>query len=715
MKTRLPLALLLVSSGLLATAEEAAVIPDDFPKFIVPGHEHEMDALRGLYWHHIQDSGPKATLWDDWLTSPTLWPAMTTRNAMQYFREQWSAALAARVIDPEGYVATHQHTSIAHQLGWPFPFWAQGKGGWGWHFSLKGISRDWTGTDEKTQEGWKIDSGEDGGVHDLAWHVKLTAPQTRVTAPALRIDPYNAPFLQLRWSAKGLGAAQPYVEWTTEAAPQYGPERRQYFAPIETDQIQFTMIPVYRHPEWKGVITGLRVSFDNAQPGGEAAIQALFTQYDTRHNINSQNYVRGCVKYFQWTRDVNFLRGQINRMRTAMRYVMTEFHSGDQNVVVTRWVGHEGQSGLNLGPDGSKTILSGRGVGNNYWDLLPMGNKDAYATIHYYDALHYMAAIERDILAHPEWDIPRGVLAFDPNELEAHAARVKKTGNKLFWNAKTQRFACAVDVDGVAHDYGFTFLNLEAVTYGFATPPHAAAIMKWINGDRLVKGDTAQGADIYHWRFGPRSTTKRNVDYYFWAWSGPETIPWGGQVQDGGAVLGFSYHDLMARLAVLGPDNTAARLKEICAWLDEVNAVGGYRNYYNGTREGTMQGAGTAGGLGLDKEFFESILVPQIMFDGFLGFRPTSEGFAINPNLPRDWPELTITRIHIHDAVLTIRATHSAIEITVDEVQHDRGEPCVITLPGGAWQGNAARWDAPNRASIVLSKGLNLRFEKAGQ
>ena len=41
---------------------------------------------------------------------------------------------------------------------------------------------------------------------------------------------------------------------------------------------------------------------------------------------------------------------------------------------------------------------------------------------------------------------------------------------------------------------------------------------------------------------------------------------------------------------------------------------------YDGSREGTLQGGGTAGGLGLDAEFFESVLVPQVMLEGFLGF-----------------------------------------------------------------------------------------------
>src|SRR5205823_312106 len=144
---------------------------------------------------------------------------------------------------------------------------------------------------------------------------------------------------------------------------------------------------------------------------------------------------------------------------------------------------------------------------------------------------------------------------------------------------------------------------------------------------RIVEGDTSTGADIYHWRFGPRSTTKRNLDYYYWAWSNPESIPWGYQVQDGGGVLGWSYHDLMARIRVLGPDNAACRLREICAWFREVQNAGGYRKYYAADpKRGTLQGANVAGGLGLDNEFVESVLPPSVMLYGFLGLRPTVDG-----------------------------------------------------------------------------------------
>ena len=620
MNQRANLLSLIVASLLIPAFSQAAPPPDDFPHFQVPGQEKEMETLRDLFWHHYPQAGPKATLWDEWLSDVSLWPAVSTGNQSDAMRQAWAATLSARIEDPEGYVATHQHQNIAHQLGWPFPFWTQGRHGCGWHFSFKNtVGPGWRPNDLAKTDGWTLSGASNAGTNEDGWRIEVTNTDAVVTAPVWKCEAFEVPFLQLRWQTTGLGTQQPYIEWTTPSATNFTSARRVYFEPTKNDQMTYTMVPMYHEPQWTGEVQQLRIGLGNSALG-TVTIQAFFSQYDTRHNINSQNFVRGCAKYFWWTRDLNFLRANINRMRTAIRYVMTEHHALERKVVYTTWVGHDGRSGLERTPDGKKIIHTGQGIGNDYWDILPFGGLDAYATVQYYSALGTMAEIEREIRDHPEWMIPGGVLAFDPAMLEQHAAEVKAEGNRLFWNPDTQRFNACVDADGKSHDYGFTFLNLEAIYYDFATPEHVREILSWINGDRTVAGDTSQGPDIYHWRFGPRSTTKRNLDWYFWAWSSPESIPWGGQVQDGGAVLGFSYHDLMARLNTLGPDNAWQRLKQILAWYNEVETAGGYRKYYNGTREGTMQGAGTAGGLGLDQEFFESAMVPQIMLKGFLGF-----------------------------------------------------------------------------------------------
>jgi hypothetical protein len=683
MRLLLPLIVALAAFSLRSTAQSPAAIPDDFPRFRVPGHEAEMASLRALFWLHYPGAGPKSTLWDDWLSGPSLWPATTNQN--EVFRQQWRDTLGGRIMEPDGYVATHQHPSIAHQHGWPFPFWNQGQGGAGWHFSFKNtIGPGWRPDHLNRPDDWTLAGASAAGTNDDGWQLELTAPHATAAPPAQRIDAFQAPFLQLRWAATGLGHVQPFIEWTSGTEPEFSPDRRVYFEPVEGQAIAATMVALWRHPRWTNAVTRLRINFANAAPGGRVTLQAFFTQYDTRHNINSQNFVRGCATVFWWTGDLDFLRRNINRMRSALRYVMTEHQALTRNVVFTGWIGHDGRTGLRRNADGSKQILSGHGIGNNYWDLLPFGHLDCYATVQYYDALQAMLRLERDIATHPEWQVPGGVLAFDPDMLERHAAAVKAEGNRLFWNPETGRFVACVDADGLTHDYGFTFLNLEAVAMDFATAEHATSILNWVAGDRVVAGDTAQRADIYHWRFGPRATTRRNIDWYFWAWSGPETIPFGNQVQDGGAVLAFSYHDLLARLKVRGPDDTWQRLREVIRWFDEVQAAGGYRKYYDGkSRDGTMQGAGTPGGLGLDAEFFESVLVPQIMLNGFLGFAPRSDGFRIEPRLPRDWPELTIDRIRWHDLTLRVTATPTTIEV---EKQGSTDEPVFVLLPAGRWR-----------------------------
>ncbi|HAC90884.1 MAG TPA: hypothetical protein DCF63_09665 [Planctomycetaceae bacterium] len=115
-----------------------------------------------------------------------------------------------------------------------------------------------------------------------------------------------------------------------------------------------------------------------------------------------------------------------------------------------------------------------------------------------------------------------------------------------------------------------------------------------------------------------------------------------------------------------------------------MQSEGGNRAYYEkDAQRGTMQGGNVPGGLGLDREFFESILVPQVMLYGFLGFQPTMAGFRIDPRLPEDWPSLTVDRIHLHDHVIAISATKDG----AIQVQSDRQAalPILIELPGKRW------------------------------
>jgi hypothetical protein len=214
--------------------------------------------------------------------------------------------------------------------------------------------------------------------------------------------------------------------------------------------------------------------------------------------------------------------------------------------------------------------------------------------------------------------------------------------------------------------------------------------MAWITGDRIVKGDTSTGADIYRWRFGPRATTRRNVEWYGQGWWAPESLDWGYQVQDGGAVLGFTFYDLWARLHILGPDNAWERLMEILAWEKEVQSEGGYRKYYeDGKRGTTQQGGGTCGGLGIDYEFYESSLLPAIIPCGFLGLHAKSDNcLAVNPRLPQACPEIAVNNLLYHDVHLDIRLTNNTIELSCREMPI---EPIRIMLQG-IWRQANSNW-----------------------
>lgn len=626
---------------------------DELPEFRVPGHEQEMQALNELHALHHAAAFTDCTLWDPWLPLATLWTG-------QQPRDLYRASFLRRRIDREGYVAMQQHRGMAHSDGWPFPAWQQSTGK-GWHFST--LHEPWAiqnfGLQPLTStEGWHIDGAEEIKIDPASGlELRSTGDQITVTTPVFRCGTIVAPFVRIEWAAHGLSPdSRPTVSWRLEGESEWNPRHTVPFPRLsDAEGMQYANVPLYRHPDYAGLVTQYRFTFDHAA-GAQLTIKSVITAIDTRHPITNSIYLQGCVEYFSWTRDVDFLRENMGRMRKALSYALNEFAVRQQKHVQVPWVGHGGRSGMVVSESGEKTIRPGLGVGNNYWDLLPFGGHDALATIYLFDAMKKFVSLEREIAAHPDWKITSDEPPVDPDELEQLTDEVRTDFQGRFWDARKGRFVGWVDVEGKAHDYGFTFVNLEAIYFGLPSQEQAHTIFEWLDGDREIPGDTSTGIDIYHWRFAPRATTRRNVETYVWPWFAPENIPWGNQVQDGGAVLGFSYFDLMARLKTLGADNAAQRLQVIADWFREIQAAGGYRQYYSHPGRGTLQGGGTPGGLGLDVEFLESVMVPQIMVYGFLGLRAEPSGFRLNPRLPSDWPSLSVTNVHLWDHTFDITA-----------------------------------------------------------
>jgi len=483
--------------------------------------------------------------------------------------------------------------------------------------------------------------------------------------------------LQLRWnrSPKAPASVLPYVEWKRVQDKDFSETRRVYFdfssGNPEYEKISGTthsMMAMYEHPEWKGKIKEIRIALAPSEDNVEFEVDSFFTVYDTRQTINNPIYVFACWNYFRWTGDIDFLKSRINQMRKALKFQQTVLGGLKYNHIRNTMPGHDGMPGITRHPDKGKTVNYGHGIGGNYWDITAFGWDDMSATNQYYASTLVMAEIEEAIKENPQWGILSAHLAFDPETLRNHAAEVKKTANSKFWNKKDGRFIACIDKKGKRHDYGFTIVNLESIWYGIASPCHTKNIMDWIMGERIVKTDTSQGEDIYKWHFAPRSTTLRNLEWYQFCWTHPEAFPWGGQIQDGGGVLGFAFYDLWARLHVISPDNAWQRLTEILEWEKNVWKEGGYRNYYkDGKRGTTLQGGGTAGGIGIDFEFYESSLIPSIVTYGFLGFDPKANSLEISPKLPTACPEMSVQNLFYRNVRMDITATDKMITVTLKD------------------------------------------------
>jgi hypothetical protein len=670
----------------IADAAPSPADSNDYPAFIVPGQKVAMERLRELFRLHQSPQTP-GTFELPYIIPSVLWPAMGTNASAAAMQQYYRTALLERKIDDEGYVTSNQHRGHAHDDGWPFPTWGQA-GGAGWLFSHAGdpYAAMFKLPLFTSLAGWQTNAVT-VVAHDPNVGLQLDlGPNASLTTPVLSVDNLVTPFIAIEWNGTLSGEAKPFLEWTTADAPEFTASRRIEFSatlppPAYGHDRQVTMIAAHRHPLWTGKITRLRVNFGNSAPA-HITFRALHTAIDSRHPVNNAQWLEGCADYFDWTTDTDFLRANLARMRQATDFAVQEFGLVESGVAVVPWVGHDGRPGFTIGVHGEKKIFPGRGVGNNYWDLLPFGGQDALLTIALHHALRRVADLEEQITHHPEWNLsarPKRAAV-----LRGYVARLQSEGTKQFWDERKGRFIGWIDRDGVAHDYGFTFLNLEAVRYGFASDTQARSIVDWVSGRREVAGDTSQGADIYHWRFAPRATTRRNLECYAWVWNSPETIPWGYQVQDGGAVLGFSFFDIMARLRVNGPDDAWQRLEQITDWFAEVQAAGGYRKYYAAdSKRGTLQGGGPPGGLGMDEEFQESVLLPQVIIYGFMGFTPQPEGFRIEPRLPASWPALTITRIAVQDQVLDITARPEALDVNC---RSGSSRSLLVSLVPGQWQ-----------------------------
>jgi len=344
--------------------------------------------------------------------------------------------------------------------------------------------------------------------------------------------------------------------------------------------------------------------------------------YDTRHFTTDPCFILGAWRHACWTRDDGFLRAVLPRCRKLMDFMLNDLH-GSEGLIVAIGPQHTGKDG---------------GVGNNYWDIQPFGHLDAFANSFFHGSLGAMAEIE-DWVGDPE----------RAQELRRVQALCRKRYTEVFWNDQAGRFVGCVDVDGVAHDYGFTYVDLDAMAYGLATREQAARIYDWIE-----HGITSSGtADTYsRWIFAPRANTFHNPGrgergaerppWWSWVWAG---TAWEDQCQDGGAILYTSWSDVMARRWLRGGDDAWRRLSEIVDRYAMPDHLSGGSPLCRGERTQGGPG-GVPGQVGVEGEFPESGVVPSSFLFAIIGLDARLDGLHIRPGLPStlEWAGLENAR-----------------------------------------------------------------------
>ncbi|MCG8460827.1 MAG: PKD domain-containing protein, partial [Holophagales bacterium] len=469
--------------------------------------------------------------------------------------------------------------------------------------------------------------------------------------------------------------------------------------------------PMYLHPEWRGRITQLMLEPVNGAgapdvTGTQVFFNYIRATYDLRLPETNSTLINATYRYLMWGDDRrlkkdfdypqggSFLEIMLPDLRRAMLF-MNEHLEGKTPPHLLDFSWMIGQDGF-AGPG---TEHTGRGQASGFWDLSPNGRYDLHSSAHYYYSLKAMAEIEELASARGVPPSTAQVIGPDnqtvltysetPETLRALAEQVKAGIEQAFWNPETGRFARNIDVYGTLYDYGYVFDNLQALFFGIGTEEQRDSILSWLDGSRTVAGDHAQGPDIYHWRFAPRTTTLHNHSYYPWNWANrsagtpPDPPPhsdcydearffsFGGKFENGGAVPFTSLFDLAARIRSGDQsqiDAAYARTLEIQSWFEDVRAASGpgnpgnlfYDAYYQGnTQLGCLQG-GTRGpgGLGLDREFTSSGAMGSLfLLYGFLGIDAVEDYVLdVAPALPTALDHIGVTNVYYRGNHLTIEA-----------------------------------------------------------
>lgn len=528
------------------------------------------------------------------------------------------------------------------------------------------------------------------------------------------------------------GSGSKNSEWDNEHCVRYSDFSVNYSEKFSSaTHITF---PMYAHPNWgksesmEDAITDMKIEivFKNGI-NAEIRLEEVTFAFDGRQVNNNSVFITAAAYYYQYTQDDAWLKKNIDKIRKSMQFYLTYCKGAEQELItVEEFVGHDGSSNYDYygwkdenGEYGYATNTGvGHGIGDGYWDCPSYPVISLYCNLYYYKALKAMIYLEEMIEASgiEESGETISVRTADMSDIEEYKETISTLTQKAnafvtvfreyFWNEETGRFhlgylpetdmGVQAGVLDTVVDYGFTTYNEEAIELGLASEEQAESIMSWINGERIVEGDTADNSSrrkqIYFYSFAPRWTTKENIYQYWFRFDGKTSgsYGWDKQVQNGGTAAHCAYYDMVAEDAVNGKDAAFEKLKNVQTWYETVKEAGGtgksfYRTYYlkNGI---ILQGGDSSGVLGLDYEFIEAALLYTTVPTVFFGLSSTKYNcLNITPALPASLSYWKMENLSYADLYYDLSIGDNWVQI--NSVQGDAtGKTLCVTLK--APQGN---------------------------
>lgn len=345
-----------------------------------------------------------------------------------------------------------------------------------------------------------------------------------------------------------------------------------------------------------------------------------------------------CAVYndYIWSHDLAFLQKMQSKSEAVMDYMAHAM---------------QGQSGLLRCPE-PYNGLTHTGPNTTYMDCYREGGAVTWIEAGYYTALQDMVTLET-VLGHRD---KAAAYATQARQLQAQF-------QAQLWNKNTLRYAGWQDSGGALHDYGFTYVNLEALARGLGNAENAYHIFDWLDNGMAqptVMGGHVGSRDIYQCVIAPRSNTVAISPADWDPWSVSETLRgstmgYGALVEDGGAMLWVNYYDVMARLKWLDADNAWRKFAAMLYRIEGdpllfTESVSHPTNTYG---ENYLE-VGPADGT-------ENSLNAVAPLAGFMGIQPRVDGLYATPNLPTSLLFLTSHHVSYGSNSYDIQVTRGQV------------------------------------------------------